>query len=221
MKKPLSTGKSRGRKYDSNMRQRQADETRSRIVDAARKLIFSLGYEGAKIDAIAREAGVATQTVYAVFGSKQKILAELLNRASFGTEYQDLKKQALDANDPHEKLRFVARIARQIHDAQHSTFDLLRGAGVFAPDLAALEHERECTRYESQKPIAVFLKQAGALKSGIQVSTARDIIWSLSSREMYRMLVRERGWSSQAYEDWLAKTLGSSVLTKNEIHLVV
>ena len=66
------------RTYYSLVRQRQADETRTRIAEAARKLILGQGYGAATMEAIAREAGVATPTVYAVFGSKRNILAELM-----------------------------------------------------------------------------------------------------------------------------------------------
>jgi len=206
--------KSSSRKYQSSIRQQQAQATRNAIAAAARKLIFSRGYEATKIESIAREAGVATQTVYAVFGSKQGILAELLDQDSFGADYQELIRQVQETIDPEEKLRFPARIARRIHDAQSSSFDRFRGAGVVAPDLAALETERECNRYEAQKKIITFLKHAGRLRKGLSETQARDILWTLTSREVYRMLVCERGWSSQAYENWLAEMLAAALLEK-------
>ncbi len=206
--------KKRTRKYHSSVRQRQAEATRAAIAGAARKLIFSRGYEAAKIDVIAREAGVAAQTIYAIFGSKQAILAELLNQDSFGPDYEELARQALETTDPEAKARFPARIARQIHDAQSSTFDRFRGAGVVAPDLVKLENEMECRRYEAQRPIITFLREAGRLRAGLSETAARDLLWTLTSREVYRLLVRERGWASQAYENWLADTLASSLLEK-------
>jgi len=202
------------RKYHSVMRQQQADETRAAIAKAARKLIFSKGYEAAKIDAIAQEAGVSAQTVYAVFGSKREILAELLDQDSFGPDYQELIRQVQLTNDPAVKVRFPARFARQIHDAQSSTFDRFRGAGVVAPDLAALEKARECRRYEAQKHLIEFLHTAGRLRKNLTVTSARDILWTLTGREVYHMLVRERGWPSQAYETWLAETLAATLLEK-------
>lgn len=204
--------KKRARQYQSSVRQQQAAATRQAIAAAARKLIFSRGYEAAKMDVIARAAGVATQTVYAVFGSKRGILTELLEQDSFGPEYQELIREVQATTDPEIKVRFPARFARRIHDAQSSTFDRFRGAGVVAPDLAALENSRECRRYEAQKQIIVFLKSAGRLKPGLTETAGRDILWTLTSREIYRMLVRERGWSSDAYEKWLADTLVAALL---------
>jgi AcrR family transcriptional regulator len=109
--------------------QRQADETRTRIAEAARKLILGPGYGAATMEAIAREAGVATPTVYAVFGSKRNILAELIDRAAFGPAYQDLVGEALALADPVARLRMAPRIARQIYDAERSEIQLLREAG--------------------------------------------------------------------------------------------
>ena len=206
--------KPRTRKYHSTMREQQADRTRLAIAKAARKLIFSKGYEAAKIDAIAREAGVAAQTVYAVFGSKRGILAELLDQDSFGPDYQELIRQVEATTDPAIKVRFPARFARQIYDAQSSTFDRFRGAGVVAPDLASLEKERECYRYEAQKHLIAFLHDSGRLRKDLTITKARDVLWTLTGRELYRMLVRERGWSSDAYEKWLADTLASALLEK-------
>lgn len=200
------------RKYHSLVRRQQADQTRAAIAKAARRLIFSQGYEAAKIDAIAREARVSAQTVYAVFGSKRGILAELLDQDSFGPDYQELIRQVQATTDPEIKVRFPAKFARQIYDAQSSTFDRFRGAGVVAPDLAALEKERECCRYEAQKQVIDFLQRTRRLRKRLTAVAARDILWTLTGRELYRMLVRERGWKSQAYENWLADTLTAALL---------
>ena len=204
----------KARKYHSTVRQQQADQTRLAIAKAARKLIFSKGYEAATIDAIAREAGVAAQTVYAVFGSKRGILTELLDQDSFGPDYQELLRQVQATNDPEVKVRFPARFVRQIYDAQSTTFDRFRGAGVVAPDLASLEKDRECRRYEAQKHLIEFLHHAGRLRKDLTVDRARDVLWALTGRELYRMLVRERGWKSQDYETWLAETIATALIGK-------
>ena len=106
------------------------------------------------IEAIARRAQVSAQSVYAIFKSKTGILTSLLDQSAFGTEYEDAVLRALSASDPETRLRLTAPIARQIHDAQSATFDLLRGAGVVAPELAKLEQQRERLRYERQEKIS-------------------------------------------------------------------
>lgn len=201
------------RPYKSLVRERQAGDTRRRIAEAAQQLLRSEGYAGTTVEAIAQSAEVSVQSVYAIFKSKAGILAELLDQSTFGEEYEETVSQALSASDPEARLRLTARIARQIHAAQSTTFDLLRGAGVVAPQLAKLEQQRERLRYKKQERMIASLSEAGTLRSTLDHATARDIFWALTGRDVYRMLVRERGWSPQKYEDWLADTLVDSLLT--------
>ena len=163
------------------------------------------------IEAVARRAEVSAQSVYAIFKSKTGILTELLDQSTFGPEYDEAVRQAMSAKDPETRLRLAARIARQIHGAQGATLDLLRGAGVVAPELARLQQQRECLRYERQERMIISLRHAGSLRRDLDHATARDIFWMLTGRDIYRMLVRERGWSSQKYQDWLADMLVRSL----------
>src|SRR5229473_195606 len=205
--------KTRKRPYKSMVRERQAGDTRRRIVEATRHLLQSEGYAGMTIEAIAQRAEVSAQSVYAIFKSKTGILTELLDQSTFGAGYEELVRQALSAGDPEVRLRFAANIARQIHEAQNTAFDLLRGAGVVAPELAKLEHQREGLRYERQEDMITSQRDAGRLRPELDHAAARDIFWMLTGRDVYRMLVRERGWSSQKYQDWLAGSLVRSLLT--------
>jgi AcrR family transcriptional regulator len=206
----MATQKSRS--YQSPTRRRQADETRRRIADAARQLLVTHGYAGMTIDAIATEAGVAAQTVYSVFGSKTGILKELLDQARFGPDVAGLIQQAMSTPEPSDRLRFVSRIACTIYASENTMFELLRGAGVVAPELASLEKDQECQRYESQEPVVTYLLQEGRLREGLDLKTARDILWTLTGRSNYRMMVIDRGWTIEQYQTWLAETLITSLL---------
>lgn len=206
------------RPYKSLVRERQAGDTRRRIVEATRQLLERQGYAGMTIEAIARRAEVSAQSVYAIFKSKTGILAELLDQSSFGVDYDALVKQALGTTDPEARLRLAARIARQIHESQIATFDLLRGAGVVAPELAKLERRRECVRYERQEGTMILLRDSGRLRPKLDYQTARDVFWMFTGRDVYRMLVRERGWSAEKYEGWLAQTLINNLLLRKRTH---
>ena len=202
------------RSYYSLVRQRQANQTRARIAIAARNLILDKGYTAATIEAIAREAGVATPTVYAVFGSKRRILTELIDRAAFSPTYQELVNEALQLREPVARLRIAPRIARQIYDSERSEFDLLRQGGVVLPELEAIEREKECGRYEAQAQTIALLVESGQLKPGLDEKAARDILWTLTGRNVYRMLVIERNWSSDRYEKWLGDTIVEALVAK-------
>jgi AcrR family transcriptional regulator len=200
------------REYRSLVRERQAGDTRQRIVEAAQHLLRRQGYAGTTIDAIAQEAQVSAPSVYAIFKSKTGILRELLDQAGFGPDYESAVKRALSASDPVVRLRLAAPIARGIHESQSAILDLLRGAGVVAPELARLERQKERQRYERQEGTVALLRSSGKLRAGLDYTTARDIFWALTGRDVFRMLVRERSWSADKYEDWLANTLVDSLV---------
>jgi len=188
--------KKRARQYSSPVREQRADETRTRIADAARTLFLANGFDGTTVDAIAREAGVAVPTVYAIFRSKRGLVEELLHRARFGAAYADL---------PRARVRFVARISRRVYDGERAELDFLRGAGMVSPDLGDAEEERK--RYTLQKKTIDFLSDAGVLRSDLDVTTARDVLFAMTARDVYRSLVVVRGWDPAKYERWLGETL--------------
>src|SRR2546426_12748314 len=121
----------------------------------------------------------------------------------FGPDYDDIVRYARSTTDPETRLRRAAAVARQIRSAQSAAFELMRGAGVVAPELAKLEQQRERLRYEKEERVITFLRNAGRLRPGLSHKTARDIFWMFTGGDVYRMLVRERGWSPQKYQDWL------------------
>jgi hypothetical protein len=91
----------------------------------------------------------------------------------------------------------------------------MRGAGVVAPELAKLERQRERLRYQGEENVITFLRDSGRLRPGLSHQRARDIFWMLTGGDVYRILVRERGWPLQEYQDWLADTLVDQLLASD------
>src|SRR5690554_4607653 len=65
----------------SSLRERQKEERREAILDAAVALFDQLGYSATTVEQIAARAGVSAPTVFNYFGSKQDILYALAVRA--------------------------------------------------------------------------------------------------------------------------------------------
>src|SRR4028118_1019421 len=74
------------RRYNSTRRQAQSAETRRQIVEAARGLFAEHGYAGTTMEMLAQAAGVAVETVYAIFGNKRAILVRLVDVSVGGDE---------------------------------------------------------------------------------------------------------------------------------------
>jgi AcrR family transcriptional regulator len=197
------------RDYRSPRREEQAEQTRRRVEDAARRLFLGKGVEATTIQAIARKAGVAAPTVYSIFKSKRGIVEGLIERAAFTPAYTALVREAMESDDPNARMHYVARIARGIFDSLRSQSELMRGASAIAPGLM---REKERMRFERQAGMVDYLARKKALRSGLRAAAARDILWTLTSSEIYRNLVVDRGWSSQRYEDWLGDTLVTVLL---------
>jgi AcrR family transcriptional regulator len=206
--------KNKQRTYRSVTRKRQAAETRSRIVAAAHRLLRNEGFSGMTIEAIAKKANVSVPLVYAIFKSKTGILTALLDESMFGSDYEEIVRYAQSATDPENRLRRAAAVARQIRSAQSAAFELMRGAGVVAPELAKLERQRERLRYDREESVITSLQDSGKLRPDLNYQKVRDIFWMLTGGDVYRMLVGERGWTPEQYEGWLADTFVKLLLTK-------
>src|SRR5437879_13870147 len=151
------------RPYQSAVRQRQASDTRRRIMEAAGELLQREGYSGMTIEAIAQWAEVSAQSVYAIFKSKTGILIALLDQSMFGPDYEEVVQQALSASDPETRLRRAASVARQIRGAQSAAFDRLRVAGVVALELANLVGQLERGSHEKEYGSDLLLRGVGGV----------------------------------------------------------
>jgi AcrR family transcriptional regulator len=195
------------RPYHSRVRPRQAEETRQRILAAARSLFESRGYAATTVEAIAEIALVSPKTIAAVFGSKRVLLAEVINPEAFSTRVWQLIEELRATADPSRQLSLVAQITRQAYQPLASSLELLRTAGAVAPELADLAQQVEARRRQNQARLMASLHEQGVLRSGLSFEEATDVLWALTSYDLYRMLVVERGWEPARYETWLAQLL--------------
>lgn len=200
------------RAYHSPARQRQAEETRQRMLAAARKLLARHGYAGTTLEMLAEEADVSPKTVVAVFGSKRGILAEVLNPAAFGSPYRDMLAQLRAESDPYRRVAIVAKLTRHVYETLSPELDLLRGVGGVAPELADIAQTIEQRRWHYQERLIEFLQEREMLRADLSQATATDELWALTSFDLYRMLVLQRGWSPERYEVWLTRTLTGHLL---------
>lgn len=200
------------RSYNSETRDFQAAQTRSCILEAAKKLFQTEGFDRVTINRLAKAAEVSMPTIYALFKSKRGVLQSLIDEALPLEQYTALVDNSMQEKAPKARLCITAKLSRQIYDAERDLIDILRGASVLAPEFKELEMEREKRRYERQGEYVKKLMKEKALSSGLTLKKARDILWTLTGRDMYRMLVVDREWTSDEYEEWLAQILIKSLL---------
>ena len=200
------------RPYHSQVRQRQAEETRRRILAATRELFESRGYAGTTLEAIAELAEVSPKTISAVFGSKRAILAEVVNPDAFGPHVQHLLDELRATPEPELRVALVAQITRQAYEPLVLELELLRTAHAVAPELADLARDIEMRRRQNQGRLVAYLDEHHMLRQGLPVEEATDVLWVLTSYDVYRMLVVEQSWEPERYETWLAQLLVQHLL---------
>ena len=137
------SGDVKARRYRSERRREQAEQTRQRALDAAARLFEQRGYEGASIAAIAEEARVSQETIYARFQNKRTLLGDLVHRAVRGDDPAPVLEQAgpravAAATDQHEQLRlFAADVVLRLERAA-PLVTIVAGASRSEPELAEL-----------------------------------------------------------------------------------
>lgn len=201
------------RKYDSSRRKAQARQTRLQIIEAARRLFVEKGYAGATIEAIAQEAGVAQETVYASFGSKRKILAFLLD-ISVGGDDQPIrildrsKPQAvLHDTNQHRQLELFSQDISEILTRAAPVFEIMRSAAKLEPEIADLVQNMLAERLQNMIRFVGSVTANGPLRDGLDEAQAGEIVWAMTSPELFLLLTIDRGWSTEKYAQWLADIL--------------
>jgi AcrR family transcriptional regulator len=195
------------RKYNSDSRRARTSELGRRILTAAKKLFAMHGIDKVTIDELAGEAGVSSPTIYSLYESKAGLLRALIKGTFFGDNYAAVSEKTKTTDDPIELLRITASISRVIFDTEKAEIGLIRGASAFSSDLRKIEAEFEQIRYVLQEKRANLLVQEFPTARELGIAKVRDIMWMYTGRDIYRMFVLERGWSADAYEEWLARTL--------------
>ncbi|MFP8963029.1 TetR/AcrR family transcriptional regulator [Streptomyces nanhaiensis] len=200
-------------KAKPGIRRQRAQETRRRMLDAAFRLFTAHGYDGTTIDSIAREAGVAVQTVYFNFGNKQTILKELVDVRVAGDDepVPTLERpwvlEAVAAEDPDAQLRHQVAGAREIYERVGALLEVLRSAAVSNEDVAPLWERNKQQRMEVQRHLVKALAEKHPLPGALTLDRAVDISYGLLGPEMYHLLVTERGWTPRQWADWVHSSL--------------
>ena len=207
------------RKYDSTRRQAQAVDTRVRVLRAAHKLFAERGYSGTTMQAIADEAGIAIQTVYANFKNKPKVLVALFNIASAppGEERTPVPARARPqavAREPDQRrqLQMFAQVVADNLTGAAPISEIMVDAARTEPDIRKILKRLDAQRLEH---MALFVRKVathGPLRGGLDAASARDVVWTLASPEVFLLLRRDRGWSKDKYAAWLADMLMKALL---------
>jgi AcrR family transcriptional regulator len=202
----------------ASRRAEQARATRRRITECARQLFLQQGYAAATLDQIAARAGVAVQTVYFHFANKRTVLKEVMDVLAAGDDApvplldRPWVQQVRDEPDPRRALGTWLRNSRLIYGRVAPMLSIVRDAAGTDPEMAHQWQTNQHQRYLAHRALAEILAAKNALRPGLTVQNAADIIFTLASPEVYLLLTAERGWSPAQWQNWLTATLAQAIL---------
>ena len=214
----MTAGTERSHPRDGKGGQARTRLARAAVVGAARALFLERGYAATTIEAISDQSDVPPATVYRLFSSKLGILKALLDTSITGDDEavaladRPHVRALLADRDPRNQLSGLAGLVRGILSRGEPLHRILLGASGSDPDAAALLAELMRQRQHGHAQIARSLARAGALRPKLRARDAEDIIHALTSPEVYRLLVSDRGWSAERYEHWLRAILIDQLL---------
>ncbi len=203
------------RPYVSALRKEQAARTRGLIIDAAAGLFVSEGYARTTVQAIAERAGVAPDTVYAVFGTKVRVLTAVLDSrlAPSGEASVMDRPESHSVRDEPDQRRQLHRFAHGMAGVSariRPVYEVLRTAGAVEPEVAEVFAEMEQHRLAHMRQLAGWFARGGPLR--VSQDRAAEILWVLTSPDVARMLCDVRGWSHAQHAAWLETMLTCALL---------
>jgi AcrR family transcriptional regulator len=198
------------RRYDASNRRMAAVRTRQAILDAALELFSAQGYAATPMTAVAAQAGVALDTVYASVGRKPELARLLVETAISGgpdaipADERDYVQAIRAAPDAGAKIAIYAAAMRAIAGRLAPVLGILQQAAAAEPGLAGMWQQIAERRAANMLRFAADLATVATLRVGLE--EAADIIWATNAPELYQLLTVHRGWSPERYEHFLADT---------------
>ncbi|TDD53027.1 TetR/AcrR family transcriptional regulator [Kribbella antibiotica] len=189
-------------------RQVQAEETRIRIAQSARRLFAAQGYGATSIEAIAKDAGVATRTIYSAFGTKREILSLICDLWLAEAGAMERAQQVFAIEDPSERLRGAAGWLTNLYAAGFDVVLIFEAATDESPETKALLRAKLAGRNQVMDAIIESLQP----ELSVPLKQAQAVYRALAAPGVYQELVDESGWAPAEFEIFVADSLIRQVL---------
>lgn len=194
------------RTYDGSRRRASAAETRERVIAAAAALFSSRGWAGTSVRDVAREAGVAVETVYAAVGAKADLLHAAIDVAVVGdAEEVPLAERpefrALGDGELRDRVRAGSRLMVAMSARSARLIRTLTSAAEAEPALAVLRDELRARQRQSYVEGLTMVA-----RRKVTVREAEALI-ALVGEGTYLVLADDFGWSERRIAALVATTV--------------
>jgi AcrR family transcriptional regulator len=202
------------RTYDATRRRERAEEergaTRARVLEAAYELFVAHGYTETTIADIAREAGVAVQSVYKAGTSKAELLHAVVDRSVAGDDDDVLIadrppfRAIAEESDPPQQVRMLADLICATQERSAPIQGAYRQAAAVDPTIASYLDAALRRRLET---FTVVMEMIPAKHRRHPVPESAETAWAIGSSEVFLLLRKQQGWDADRFRRWLRATL--------------
>jgi len=202
------------RQYDATARRARAQKTYDHVVSTAGELFLARGFSATTVSEVVSSCGLSAEYVYKRFGSKAGLVRAVVARAleGEGPVSAETRSDALESADPMTLVEGWGRLVAEVAPRVAPVLLLLRAAAAQDPNLATLADDLDESRRVRMAHNALRLADGGHLRAGTDIEEATDVLWSLSSPELYDLLVVRSGWSPADYGDFVARGIAGELL---------
>ena len=213
----MESEEAQARPYRSDLRQRQAAETRLRVVEAALTLFGRQGYRSTTFAQLAEEAGVSVKTVQE-HGPKSALLQAAVELASFGVEGEtdffatDIGEAMLQVRDPDELATMIGEAMVAINTPS---------AGVWMTVVGAAHGDAEISGYHANMLALIrgqvanilrYIDTHGWLRGDVPFDDLVEAFCILTCVETFVRFVQQDGKSPDEYQAFVARTVRETIL---------
>lgn len=188
----------------------QAQATRLKVVVAASELFLRDGFVTTTMAMIAKQAGVAVQTLYLSFGNKTAILQAAFDHALKGPQPDNIPEtdwfgQVLSDPDGPAALRLWCRQNEAIVSRTAPLFGVIRAAAA-DPEVGDLLVHNKKIRYDVFRRLVEALASRDGFSPDLSVDDAHGIVYAVLSEDAYLLMVVEHGWPTDRWLEWVTDT---------------
>jgi AcrR family transcriptional regulator len=213
---PESIAKRSPRAYRSELRQQQAEQTRSRILEAAAELFAAEGYARTTLAKIAAAAGVSPETVQGQ-GPKAALLIAAIEHTAFGVAGEenvlnlDLGRKVLATDDYAEAIDVAIAAQADLHERTALLARALFGGAGSDPELDRYKTDFLAGVKSQIRRILDVYRGRGWVRGDVPYDELVETVAVVGSVETYLRIVHTDGWSVPAYRAWLKRMLEETV----------
>jgi AcrR family transcriptional regulator len=205
------------RRYRSELRRQQAEQTRQRIVAAAAELFAAEGYARTTLAKIAAAAGVSAETVQ-THGPKAALMVAAIEYVAFGVSGEEnilnleVGRRFLDIDNRDDAIDYLVLKQTEVHERSASLSQALIGAAASDAELDRYLGELLASVTGQNRRMLTVLRDRGWLRDDVPFDELVATSAVLSGVDTFLRVTRRDGWSVPRYRSWLRRILAETIL---------